>query len=90
MKINSEWILGLLGAVILGVLGFIGATVWEGVQIAEQNQVKLEMMREDQKEMKGEQKEMRGDVKELRRELYAVYPVMSDIAEGANIGTGVE
>ena len=30
------------------------------------------------------------DVKELRRELYAIYPVMSDVAEAADIGVGVE
>jgi len=70
-------------AAILGVLGFIGKVVWDGVQIAEANQVRLEMMKEAQTELKD-------DVKELRRELYAVYPVLNEVAKASDVGTGVE
>jgi hypothetical protein len=78
MKIDADKVL-LSGIICL--LSFIAAVVWDGVQTAEQNQVKLELMREDQKEMKA-------DMKDLRRELYAIYPVMSEMSEAADLGTG--
>lgn len=82
MKIKAEWVLGLIGTAILGVLGFIGSVVWDGVQIAEDNKVRLESLKENQSEL-------RTDVKELRRELYAVYPALSDVAEASGVGTEV-
>ena len=80
MKIDADKVFLTL---IVAMLGFVGKVVWDGVQIAEKNQVRLEMIEKNQDKLGV-------DVKELRRELYAIYPVMSDVAEAADIGVGVE
>ena len=80
MKIDADKVFLTL---IVAMLGFVGKVVWDGVQIAEKTQVRLEMIEKNQDKLGV-------DVKELRRELYAIYPVMSDVAEAADIGVGVE
>jgi predicted negative regulator of RcsB-dependent stress response len=89
MKIKKEWVLGIIGTLIVMLLGWIGKTVWDGVQIAERTEVRVEMMEKAQeKAAKTQEKsldEVKGDVKELRRELYAVYPVLSDLAVASDV-----
>lgn len=74
------WLLGFFGTAILTLLGFIGSTVWDGVQIAEQNQVKLEMIEKTQDRIREDVKESRDDVKGLRSDLDQLWGATSDLA----------
>ena len=59
---KNSWILGIIGSLIVVLLGGIGAKVWEGVEIAKENSVHIEHVREKQKEEREERRELREDL----------------------------
>ena len=76
--------LGKVIIILLGVLisigGFIGAQLWEGVDIAKSNAVHVEHIRDTQKEIRQAQKEDRAEAKELRRDLDRFMSDVSDLS----------
>jgi len=80
MKLDFKTIATTL---LIGILTFIAGKVWEGVEIAKENRTHREMQAEDIQEIKA-------DLKELRKELYGIYPVINEVAEAADVGTGAE
>jgi hypothetical protein len=75
VKIDTTTILGGLGVLLLGLLGFIAGKVWDGVEIAQKNQVKLEMVIATQIEIRADQKATRSD-------LDVLYGAVNDVARG--------
>jgi hypothetical protein len=66
-------IVGTIGMLLVALLTFIAGKVWEGVEIAQKNQTKLEMIEDNQREFRQDQKEIRSDLDRL-------YGAVSDVA----------
>jgi hypothetical protein len=90
MKISPQWILGLVGTAILTVLGFIGATVWDGVQIAERTAVRVEAIEKAQDRIEMIQEKIRDNQREIQSDLYRLYGAVSDVATEADVALEVQ
>jgi len=80
MKVTADKIIIALLSVLIAIGGFLGTKLWEGVDLAKETAVRVEHIREMQKDIREQQKEDKRDAAALRHDLDIFMSDVSDLS----------